>query len=57
MYVKIYTMKSLNAGLLNLKYSTKSRAFVIEVYLGEYFISLKLKNKTTTRKILTEILE
>lgn len=51
-------MKSLNAGLLNLKYSTKSRAFVIEVYLGEYFISLKLKKKTTTtRKILTEILE
>lgn len=43
-------MKCLNAGLLNLKCPTKSRAFDIETCLGAYFISLKLKE--TTRKVL-----
>lgn len=43
-------MKCLNAGLLNLKCPTKSRAFDIEACLGAYFISLKLKE--TTRKVL-----
>lgn len=44
-------MKSLNAGLLNIKCSTKSKAFDIEACLGTYFISLKLKK---TRKVLTK---
>lgn len=46
-------MKCLNAGLLNLKRSTKSGAFDKKSGLGVCFISLKLKK--ITRKVLLKL--
>lgn len=46
-------MKCLNAGLLNLKCSTKRGAFDKKSGLGVYFISLKLKK--ITRKVLLKL--